>query len=413
MTAELTPQIISIDNFIAPKQIQLFQDLKQDHFSGQIVFRDYQGTEWNFILYLGRILYVTGGNHPVRRWRRNLTYHFPQIAARLQQELKSFEEVINQEISLVWDYELLGFWVEQQKIYREQATKMIRGIITEVLFDLTQAKNITYYLKPEEEPIKKRFTLLDAEQQIIEAWKQWEAWQQLRIADFSPNLAPVIKNSETLENQTSEKFYQSLSKLLEKKYTFRDLSVHKKCDLLLTAHSIIPYIQLGLLELVEIPDLPCPIVIDKQEKKKLATAETNKTISNDGSDYSTAAKKEQQKPLVACVETNQTICQILKKIITSAGYSYISQNDPLQAIALLLDSKPDLIFVNSQLTKFSGYDFCTELRQLDYFKDTPIILYSKNINLLDRVKAKVAGCSEFLNKPLESQAVLAIIDKYF
>lgn len=28
MTAELTPQIISIDNFIASKQIQLFQDLK-------------------------------------------------------------------------------------------------------------------------------------------------------------------------------------------------------------------------------------------------------------------------------------------------------------------------------------------------------------------------------------------------
>ncbi len=413
MTAELTPRIISIDNFIASKQIQLFQDLKQDHFSGQIVFRDYQGTEWNFNLYLGRILYVTGGSHSVRRWRRHLTYYFPQIAARLEQELKSFKEFINQEISIPWDYHLLCFWLERKKINHEQATKMIRGMTAEVLFDITQAKNITYCLKPEEEPIKQRLTMLDAEQQIIAAWKQWQAWQQLRIVNFLPNLAPVIKNPEILQDWTSEKIYQSLSKLLEKKYTFRDLAVHKQCDLILTARSIIPYIQLGLLELVEIPDLPCPIIVAKQDKKKLAPAETIKTINTDGFASFSTSLDNQEQPLIACVETNHTICHILKKIIMNAGYGYISYSDPLQAIALLLDSNPDLIFVNSQLTAFSGYDLCTELRQLDYFEDTPIVLYSKNINLLDRIKAKMAGCSEFLSKPLEAQSILETIDKYF
>ena len=398
MTAELTPQIISIDNFIAPKQIQLFQDLKQDHFSGQIVFRDYQGTEWNFILYLGRILYVTGGNHPVRRWRRNLAYYFPQMAARLQTELESLDESINWEESISWDYHLICLWVEQAKIDREQATKMIRAIVAEVLFDITQARDITYYLKPKKEPTEQKLTMLDAEQQIVAAWKQWQGWQNLRIANSSPNLAPIIKNPETLKEKASEKTYQVLSKLLEKRDTFRDLAVRKQSDILLAARSIIPYIQLGLLELVEIPDLPFPIAVAKQDREKPTTAD---------------AQENSKKHLIACVETSTTVCQILKKIITSAGYNYVSYTDPLQAIAVLLDSKPDLIFVNSELTEFSGYDLCAELRQLEHFKNTPIVLFSKNINLVDRVKAKMAGCSELFNQPLEAKSVLEIIGKYF
>lgn len=107
-----------------------------------------------------------------------------------------------------------------KKIDHEQATKMIRGIVAEVLFDITQAKNIDYYLKPEEEPIDKKLTMLDAEQQIIEAWKQWQEWQQLKIANFSPNLALVIKSPETLLDKSSEKTYQALSKLLEKNALF-------------------------------------------------------------------------------------------------------------------------------------------------------------------------------------------------
>ena len=45
--------------------------LKQERFSGQVLVKEQAGQEWNFYLFLGRILYATGGAHPVRRWRRN------------------------------------------------------------------------------------------------------------------------------------------------------------------------------------------------------------------------------------------------------------------------------------------------------------------------------------------------------
>lgn len=415
MTAELTPKTASIDEFIASKQIQLFKGLKQNRFSGQIIFRDYQATEWYFALYLGRILYVTGGNHPVRRWRRNFAYYFPQMIAQLQRELESIGEIDPQQIVISWDYYLLNLWVEQQKIDREQATKMIRAVTTEILFDITQARDIIYYLKPLAQPIEAKLAMIDSEQQIVEAWKLWQQWQGIRIAQFSPNLAPIIKQPEKLQEKTSEKTYQTLSRLLDGKHTLRDLAFRKQTGLLLAARSIIPYIQLEFLELVEISDLPLPINISKPESAATDNDDTEATqaIINPDVDSSEATTTDKGKPLIACIETSAMICQIMKKIVTSAGYRFISQNDPLQAIAIILDNKPDLVFINIELTnEFSGYELCSELRQMSYFKDTPVILFSKNINIVDRVKAKMAGCSELFDRSLEAKSVLDTIAKY-
>jgi two-component system, chemotaxis family, response regulator PixG len=408
MTAEFTPQTISIDEFIASKQLKFFQDLKQQHFSGRIVFENSQ-TQWILILYLGRILYALGGNHPVRRWRRNLAYYFPQMAFRLQAELSLMETQMSDKVSTSWDYHLLYLWVEQEKIDLEQAIKMIRAIVTEVFFDITQAGDLTYTLHPQAEPWQPRLTMIDAEQQIIDAWKLCQEWEELKIARFSPNLAPRVKEAEKLRAKTPEKTYQALIRLLDGKDSLRDLSIRKQTGLLLAARSIIPYIQLDFIELVEIPDLPVPIAVSTQQKFEVISNLSDRTIEDRASQLQSTLPT---RPLIACIESNSLVCQIVKKIVTSAGYNFISHHEPLTAIALLLDTRPNLILINLELAHSSGYELCSQLRQLPYFQNIPIVLFSKNINLVDRVKAKMVGCSELFDRPLETKSILSIITKY-
>ncbi len=435
MTAELTPNKISVNQFTASKQIQLFKDLKQGLFSGQVIIKDYQANVWTFFLYFGRILYVTGGTHQVRRWRRNLADYCPTIANQLSQELTSTTITVSQNEMISWDYHLLYLWVEQGKINREQATKMIRAIVTEVLFDITQAQDIVYSFKPELESTELRIAMIDSEQQVIEAWKIWQQWQQTKIADRSPNLAPIVKQSETLKEKAGAKTktYQTLSRLMNGKQTLRDLAIRKQTDLILATRSIIPYIQLGLIELREIDDLPLPVTIMKSNAKALESDDERADkieisfaavkddregcagfprISNRGVDFNHNVIAKKNKILVACIDRNSMVCQIMKKIITSAGYDYASYTEPLQAIAAVLESKPDVVFINIELTEISGYDVCAELRQLEYFHSTPIILFSKNINLVDRMKAKLAGCSELFNQPFDAQSLIRTIAKY-
>lgn len=403
MNSDQTPFTVSIKEFVASKQIRLFQGLKQNTYSGQVIFRDRQQQEWIFYLYLGRIVYVTGGLHPVRRWRRHLTINFPQLAYRLSEQLKDFDESKLKNIAIPWDYYLLSLWIETEKINREAASKMIRGLTIEVFFDITQAGEVTYHLNSQESTSSKQIAMIDSEQQIVEAWKMWQTWQGANLSERSPNLAPTILDLEKLQENTSPKTFQALTRLIDGKHSLRDIAVQKQTDVLLMIRSITPYLKLGLLDLLPVPDLTIPLAITTS--KIVAKAQLVQDLK---SDLST----ENQENLIALVDDNPNICQLMEKIIIKAGYSLICEQNPLKAIALFLERKPNLIFIDGNLSEINGYELCAQLRQLSCFQDVPIIIFCDNLNLIDRVKAKMAGCSELFNQVIESKSIIDLIQKY-
>ena len=394
MTADFNPDIIPIKDFNASKQMKLFQALKQNHFSGQLSFQNAQNIEWIFFLYLGRIIYATGGKYPVMRWRRNLAIYIPQVAKQLQKEIKAVN-LESSKILLIWEYHLLHLWVKQQKIDLKQVTKNIRALTNEILFDITQANTVSFYLTPQKLSFQP-LAMIDAEQQITQTGKLWQKWQELGFQEILPNLAPIIVNDRALKETASEKTYQFFTKLLDGKHTIRDLAFQKQTSSLVFLRSIFPYIQLGDIKLLDIADIPYPINIAKTPTKHQSIAE-NTTDS---------------RIAIACVTISPIMTQIMTKVATVAGYNIISENDSMQAIPLLLDSKPDIIFLDTELTGLSGYEICTQLRQLEYFSKTPIILFGRNITLIERMKSKMSGASELFQQSMDVKALLNLLQKY-
>ena len=382
MIPKSTSNLKSIDNFTASKQLQLFKDLKEQRFSGEVVVSDRLATKWNFHLYLGRIVYTTGGEHSVRRWRRNLAHYFPQLVASLKSELKLLQTIDTAKIAISWDYHLLCLWVEQQKVEREQAIAAIRAATTEVLFDIAHTRNIDYYLNTVEKANFKPLAMIDGEQQIIEAWRMWQLWQETKFADYSPNLAPSIEQSAILRKKpdSSKATSQILAKLFKGKYTFRDLAVQKQTSLLLVARSLTPYFRLGCMSIISIPDLSNPLYTSATESSFLAVDEmpTGASDANFGSTPRQPGSGHNSELKIACVDSNSLVRQIVKKVITSAGFQYVSDSGSLNTSAVLQEIQPNLVFINIELTEFSGYELCSLLRQMDIFeKNTDNFIYQK------------------------------------
>jgi chemotaxis family two-component system response regulator PixG len=101
----------------------------------------------------------------------------------------------------------------------------------------------------------------------------------------------------------------------------------------------------------------------------------------------------------------------MEKIITDAGYDFVGINDPLRAIAILLARKPDLIFLDLVMPNANGYEICGQLRKLAFFKHTPIVILTGNDGIVDRMRAKMVGSSDFIGKPINSLVVLDTIRK--
>jgi chemotaxis family two-component system response regulator PixG len=122
----------------------LFKSLQQPRFTGQFIFKDADDESWIFHFYMGRIIYVNGGIHTIRRWVRNLTAYCPQLTDPLEEAQKLLRSAEVPSAAMGWQYQVLCQWAIQRKITREQVQRLIRGMVVEALFDVLQARCINY-----------------------------------------------------------------------------------------------------------------------------------------------------------------------------------------------------------------------------------------------------------------------------
>jgi two-component system, chemotaxis family, response regulator PixG len=357
--------------------------LKSAQLTGRLSVTSASGQEWTFYLYSGRVLYATGGVHPIRRWQRLIVTHCPQIPIN---QMKLPTELAGS----AWEYQILGLWLKQEQITSKQVTQIVRGSIAEVLFDILQTGQVVKYQVQIENSSGLQLLLIDIEQALAAAYQMWNTWQQANLTDACPNKAPILKNSELLQQKTSPNTYRQLIALLDGRRTLRDLAVLMKRQVLELSYTLLPYLQGEMVELADIPDLPMPVTADNGTEPPIAPLVL--------------------KPTIACIDDSPLVCEIMRNIVSEAGYQFLEIQDPLRAIGTLLSQKPDMIFLDLVMPKLNGYEICTRIRKITAFRDTPIVILSGN--LIDRMRAMVVGASDCLDKPVQADAVVKLIHKY-
>lgn len=369
------------------------------HFSGRLDIST-SGQRWHLYLYMGRLIWATGGPHPRRRWHRYLTQHCPQLNLNAI-ALPPIEDIPCQ------DYQALALLVKRQQISPEQAVAVIRSTVLEVLFDIIQqeeTKPVTFK-SDASDLLEASLALLNAEQLLAEVQQQWNAWRSFGLADHSPNLAPVLRHPEQLAEHTPEKVYKMLVSLVDGRRTLRDLAMLMKQDLLQITRFLVPLYRKGLIGLTKIPDLTFP---------GITSASSSSGIPSFGTPRSGIAPPltgSSKAPLVACIDDSIRECQIMERILTEAGYQFIGIQDSVQAIPTLIEEKPGLIFLDLVMPIANGYEICAQIRRVSTFKDIPIVILTSNDGIIDRVRAKFVGSSGFLAKPVDAERVLAIARK--
>jgi CheY-like chemotaxis protein len=288
---------------------------------------------------------------------------------------------------------------------------IVEGYIAEILFDIHQrwdrfryrsALQLTYRSIPPDTLNSSDSTLVSI--QVEPIWQQalqtWQAWQQDALAEVSPNLAPAISKAEELRWQTSPKVYQNLITLVDGHQTFRDLAVKLKQNLLPLTLSIMPYIRKGLIEVLEVGDLNYAIKPTTPPQPPAFGSRVR------------PVQAQQTSPLVAYIDDSRLDCQRMNHILAQVGYRCILIQDPVQALPLLLEHKPHLIFLDLIMPVTNGYEICSQVRRMSVFQDTPVIILTSNDGIVDRVRAKMVGSTGFLAKPIGREKVLSILQKY-
>jgi CheY-like chemotaxis protein len=87
-------------------------------------------------------------------------------------------------------------------------------------------------------------------------------------------------------------------------------------------------------------------------------------------------------------------------------------SDGAQAILLAQKEHFDLILLDMQLPVIKGEDVAKALRQMDRYYSVPIVAITAQDMSSVRWQSLQAGCTVFMNKPVDAQALIDILGAY-
>ncbi|GMR19820.1 MAG: twitching motility response regulator PilG [Gammaproteobacteria bacterium] len=112
------------------------------------------------------------------------------------------------------------------------------------------------------------------------------------------------------------------------------------------------------------------------------------------------------------IDDSNTIRRTAEALLKKAGYEVYTAPDGFEAMSLITDNVPDIIFVDIMMPRLDGYQTCQLIKNNKKFKSTPVIMLSSKDGLFDRARGRIAGSQEHVNKPFTQEELIDVITKY-
>ncbi|MGY6528903.1 MAG: PAS domain-containing protein [Cyanobacterium sp.] len=137
------------------------------------------------------------------------------------------------------------------------------------------------------------------------------------------------------------------------------------------------------------------------------TSNNDRTLWNTSSPNISSSTLE--KPLILLAEDNEANVRTIGNYLKAKGYRLIFAEDGEKAVSLAISDTPDLILMDIQMPKMSGFEAIALIRQNEQLSNTPIIALTALAMKGDQEKCLKTGANEYLSKPLKMKELVTKI----
>lgn len=362
-----------------------FKAIKTNSLSGNLVVHIEAEPTWLFSFSSGELGWISGGIDPIDRWQRNWAIANFKLAANLSRKTDD---------------------PDRKSLNPHRLAQ--QAVAVEVLFDIIQISQVTknhlsyQFIKvdPAQTKLTPNSPLLDISSILAQSISSWQEWLSLGLADFFPSRFLTIERS--VLRSSGFKLIDNLPEILasiDGARSLRSLASYHRQSLPNFTKYILPLLKSGAISFSSFPSS----LIDHSEDLNI-------------NDFLAEIVKEQvpkpTKPLIACIDDSVSVYMQLAKLLTEQGYRSYGVQDPLKIMSTLIKHKPKLIFLDLLMPVANGYEVCEQIRKTPSLKDVPVIILTAKDGLFDRMRAKVVGANDFLNKPIAHADMLRVLKKY-
>ncbi len=115
---------------------------------------------------------------------------------------------------------------------------------------------------------------------------------------------------------------------------------------------------------------------------------------------------------VLVIDDSKTIRRTAESLLKKVGCEVLTAIDGFDALAIIADSHPDIIFVDIMMPRLDGYQTCALIKNNSEFRHTPVIMLSSKDGLFDRARGRIVGSEQYLTKPFARNELLDAIRRH-
>ncbi|MEW6777542.1 MAG: response regulator [Bdellovibrionota bacterium] len=153
--------------------------------------------------------------------------------------------------------------------------------------------------------------------------------------------------------------------------------------------------------------LPAEVIDPKKPKPAVQTPQpalaAAEASASDGAD---ALTDEAANPLVLVIDDDQTVRELMTRILTKEGYRVMTAQNGEEGLAMAKELVPDLITLDVMMPERDGWSVLSTLKADADLAGIPIIVLSM---VDDRSKGFALGASDFLVKPVDQDRLSALL----
>lgn len=336
--------------------------------------RDYN---WLIFCVNGRVVYATADNgNQLERLGQHLSYYKTEDALETIDSY-SLASLNPPEYAAVWQL------LEKKVLSLNQGRNVVQNMTEEILFEIFSLCQGNFIFQ-EDLALTPELISLEVPPLLLKIGKQAQQWQEFypEIEFFDQCL--VVASESKLRSALPKKAYQNLSSWADGKTPLKKIARYLNCDLVTLTKAVYPCVQRGWIVMKNPPQ-------NHQNNTKNRTSLVSKRV--------------------VLIDQDLDGNQELKTQFQSLGYEITMISDAIQAVSLAFQLQPDLIICNADLPSIDGYQLCSIFRNSPNFQDTSITILTEQDNFLERVKATLAGATNYWRKPLTQEELWSLLQQ--
>jgi CheY-like chemotaxis protein len=115
---------------------------------------------------------------------------------------------------------------------------------------------------------------------------------------------------------------------------------------------------------------------------------------------------------ILIVEDTKTIVMVEKMMLAGKGYTIDTASDGEEGLKKARELMPDLILADIMMPNMDGIEMCRRLKSDPALADIPVVMVTTKGEPEKVEKAFLAGCQDYLTKPIDKLELVKKVEKY-